>query len=130
MVCKIQKLSRNRSLLEFILCISTSSFLLIYNHIFSITFKSGDCAGQLIFFRCVLATYSLVEQALCMQDKCAYAWRKRGEGWKPDLVKGRTYRSQCHGMGMHLLQRHSNTYISILEDNIWPVIVGHFPGKY
>ena len=37
--------------------------------------------------------------------------------------------SQCHGMGMHLLQWRSHTYISILEDNIWPVIVGHFPGN-
>ena len=41
------------------------NFLLIYNDIFSITIKSGDCAGQLIFFRRVLATQSLVEWALC-----------------------------------------------------------------
>ena len=34
---------------EFILCMRTSSFPLIYNHIFSITFKCGDCAGHLIF---------------------------------------------------------------------------------
>jgi hypothetical protein len=38
--------------------------------------------------------------------------------------------SQCHGVGMHLLQWHRNTYISILEDNIWPVIGRHFPGNY
>ena len=65
MVCQIRKISQNRSLFEFILCMRILSFALIYNHIFSITFKSGDFAGQLIFFRRVLATYSLVERALC-----------------------------------------------------------------
>jgi hypothetical protein len=94
MVYQIRKISRNRSLLEFILCMRTSSFLLIYNHIFSITFKSGDCAAQLRTDR----------KFRVMMWGCI-----------------------CYN-GVGTLTKvewniNADKYTSILEDNIWPVIV-------
>ena len=41
------------------------NFLLMYNHTFSIIFKSGDCEGQLMHFSPFLAQYCLVKAARC-----------------------------------------------------------------
>ena len=82
------------------------------------------------------------ESQICIgQDKHVYVWWKRGEGWRPDLVKGRTdcnfsvmvWGCICYN-GVGTLTKvegniNANKYISILEDNIWPVIVRHFPGN-
>jgi len=70
------------------------------------------------------------ESQVCIgQDKRVYVWRKRGEGWRPDLVKGRTDRKFsvmvwgciCYN-GVGTLTKvegniNADKYISILEDN-------------
>jgi hypothetical protein len=74
-------------------------------------------------------------------EKRVYVWKKRGEGWTPDIVKGRTdhkfsvkvWGCICYNCVGTLAKLEGNVnagkYISILEDNIKPVIVRHFPGN-
>ena len=82
-----------------------------------------------------------MSQVCIGQDKRVYVWRKHGEGWRPHLVKGRTDRKFsvmvwgciCYN-GVGTLTKvegniNADKYISILEDNIWPVIVRHFAGN-
>jgi hypothetical protein len=76
------------------------------------------------------------ESQVCIgKDKRVYVWRKRGEGWRQDLVKGKTDRKFsamvwgciCYnGVGTHTKVEwniNADKYTSILEDNIWPVNV-------
>ena len=72
------------------------------------------------------------------QDKRVYVWRKRGERIM-DLVKRRTDRKTVSWCGdasaTTVLEKltkvewniDADKYISILEDNIWPVIARRFP---
>ena len=71
------------------------------------------------------------ESQVCIgQDKRVYVWRKRGEGWRPDLVNGRTdckfsvmvWGGICYNGVGTLTKVEGNIivdkYISFLEDNI------------
>lgn len=80
------------------------------------------------------------ESQVCVgQDQRIYIWRKPEEGWRPDLV---TRREQApvkvmvwgcvsfNGVGtLAKVDGNINAqkYIGVLEDNLWPVIVRHFP---
>lgn len=82
------------------------------------------------------------ESQVCVgHDHRVYVWRKDGEGWRPDLVERQEQRPiqvmiwgcVCFN-GVGTLCRVEGTinaakYINILEDNIWPVIVRHFPNN-
>ena len=68
-----------------------------------------------------------------------YIWQKRGEGYRPDLVPSKANRKfqvmiwDCicwNGVGTSAKVTgniNSGKYKEILEENIWPVIVRHFP---
>jgi hypothetical protein len=74
--------------------------------------------------------FSDESQVYIGQDKRVYVWKKRGEGWRPDFVKGRTdhkfsvnvWGCICYNCVGTLTKVESNVnankYISILEDNI------------
>jgi transposase len=69
-----------------------------------------------------------------------YVWKKIEEGWWPDLVP--RPKIQHHGLGCLCFKGvgtlcgvegniNSEKYIDILDTNLWPVIVRHFPnGSY
>ena len=74
------------------------------------------------------------------QDLRVYVWRKRDEGWRPDLVEPRVSQPKyevmiwgCiswYGVGtITSVEGNINAekYIRILDDNLWPVIARHFP---
>ncbi|CAC5378507.1 unnamed protein product [Mytilus coruscus] len=80
------------------------------------------------------------ESKVCIgQDRRVYVWKKRGEGWRPDLVQSKSDRKfstmvwgciSYQGVGtLTKVEGYINAdkYISILDDNIWPVIARHFP---
>ena len=96
---------------------------------FSITFKSGDGAGQLIFFRRVLATQSLVERALC--TGAFSSWNKQLFPGKCLTITGQilssrmlmylsafTFPSTLVSVPSQLQQMHSHT----LTLNLWSVL--------
>ena len=74
------------------------------------------------------------------QDSRVYVWRKRGEGWRPDLVRARKtkpcYEVMVWGCLMHMhgvgtisaVDGNINAYNhqQILEDNLWSVLARHF----
>ena len=84
------------------------------------------------------------ECQICVgENKRVYVWRKAGEGWRPDLVpkqNGRKLSVMVWGClcfdGVGTLSRvngniNAQKYIEILDDNLWPVLVRHFPaGNY
>ena len=74
------------------------------------------------------------------QDSRIYIWRKRGEGWRPDLVEARRAKPcfavmiwgciTWHGVGtITAVEGNINAqkYQQILDDNLCPVIAQHFP---
>jgi transposase len=73
-------------------------------------------------------------------DERVRIWRKRDEGWRPDLVQSTTPRAKydvmiwgciCwEGVGTVTPVEGNITaskYQDILEDNLWPVLARHFP---
>lgn len=73
-------------------------------------------------------------------DQRVHIWRKRGEGWRPDLVTPRKSHPKygvmvwgCltwHGVGtLSKVDGNINAakYQEILDNNLWPVLVRHFP---
>lgn len=73
------------------------------------------------------------------QDLRVHIWRKRDEGWRPDLVEQHSAKPKyevmiwgciCwHGVGtITAVNENINAakYISILDVNLWPVIARHF----
>lgn len=75
------------------------------------------------------------------QDQRIYIWRKPEEGWRPDLVVRRDQRPVkvmvwgcvCYN-GVGTLAKvdgniNAQKYIDIIEDNLWAVILRHFPGN-
>lgn len=76
------------------------------------------------------------------QNSRVYIWRKRGEGWRPDLVEARRAKPSyevmiwgCiswHGVGTITAVNgniNAEKYQQVLNDNLWPVIVRHFPNE-
>lgn len=74
------------------------------------------------------------------QDHRVYIWRKRGEGWRPDLVQPRNTQNKLEVMiwgcicwnGVGTLARvegniNAAKYQEVLEENLWPVLARHFP---
>ena len=74
-------------------------------------------------------------------DERVYVWRKRDEGWRPDLVQPRTSQTKyqvmiwgciCwNGVGtLTPVEGNINAvkYQEILDEHLWPVIARHFPG--
>ena len=74
------------------------------------------------------------------QDPRIYIWRKRGEGWRPNLVEARRAKPcfavmiwgciTWHWVGtITAVEGNSNAqkYQQILDDNLWPVIAQRFP---
>lgn len=78
------------------------------------------------------------------QDSRVYVWRKRGEDWRPDLVRARKTKPCYEMMVWGCLTWHgvgtisavdgninANNYQQILDDNLWPVLARHFStGNY
>ena len=73
-------------------------------------------------------------------DLRVYVWRKKHEGWRPDLIQKQRPQPKfevmiwgciCwHGVGtLAAVTGNINAvkYQEILEDNLWPVIAQHFP---
>ena len=74
------------------------------------------------------------------QDSRIYILRKRGKGWRPDLVEARRAKPcfsvmiwgciTWHGVGTITAVDQGNInaqkYQQILDDNLWPVIAQHF----
>ena len=75
-------------------------------------------------------------------DSRVYVWRKKDEGWRPDLVTPKQSKP-CYevmvwgcitwgGVGT-ITSVHGNInaekYQEILEENLWPVIARHFPAE-
>ena len=77
-------------------------------------------------------------------DSRVYIWRKRGEGWRPDLVEPRNTKPcyevmiwgciTWHGVGtLTAVNGNINAvkYQEIIDENLWPVLARHFPnGNY
>ena len=74
-------------------------------------------------------------------DQCMYVWRKRDEGWRPDLVQPRSSQPKYEVMiwgcicwnGVGTLAAvegniNATKYQEILDEHLWPVIAWHFPG--
>jgi len=58
MSIQICEISSYKSSFDFIIPVRVCNFLLIYNQTFSITLRSGDCAGQLILLILFRVKYS------------------------------------------------------------------------
>ena len=83
--------------------------------------------------------FSDESQIIIGNNNRIYIWRKRGEGYRPDLVPlkaSRKFQVMIWGCicwnGVGTLAKvtgniSSEKYKEILEENIWPVIVRHFP---
>ena len=77
-----------------------------------------------------------------MEHDCrVYIWRKSDEAWLPECISpgiNKKLKVMIWGCitfnGVGTLCRvdgniNSQKYINILEDNLWPVVVRHFPGN-
>lgn len=83
--------------------------------------------------------FSDESQIIIGNNNRVYIWRKRGEGYRPDLVPSkanRKFQVMIWGCicwnGVGTLAKvtgniNSEKYKEILEENIWPVVVRHFP---
>ena len=83
--------------------------------------------------------FSDESQIVIRNNNRIYIWRKRGEGYRSDLVPSkanRKFQVMIWGYicwnGVGTLAKvtgniNSEKYKAILEENIWPVIVRHFP---
>jgi transposase len=84
--------------------------------------------------------FSDESQVVVGGDNRVYVWRKQSEGYRPDLIpstKNRKFSVMIWGCicweGVGTVTRvegniDSQKYISILDANLWPVLVRHFPG--
>lgn len=76
------------------------------------------------------------------QNSRVYIWRKRGKGWRPDLVEARRAKPSyevmiwgCiswHGVGTITAVNgniNAEKYQQVLNDDLWPVIVRHFSNE-
>lgn len=86
--------------------------------------------------------FSDESQVVVGSDNRVYVWRKRGEGYRPDLVssvpsaKKKVFKVMIWGCicwsGVGTLAKvdgniNAEKYEEILEDNLWPVVASHFP---
>ena len=95
-----------------------------------------------IFWKKVI--FSDESKIMIGHDMRVHIWRKTGEGWRPDLVTVDAPRPRFEIMiwgcvswyGVGTLASvdgniNSVKYQEILDDNLWPVLVRHFPdGNY